>query len=175
MTPRMVLELTSEQIAFRESVEQFARETVAPRAAAIDESGEFSLDVVRAAARRGLLGATIPKGWGGAGLDYLSYVMAIEAIAGASATVAVSLVVHNSLVAEVNRACGWSAPQGAVAAKAGRGRGDWRVRPVGTRRRHRRGEPEDKGHQKEHRISADRSQSLDGECGRRVGRGSVCV
>ncbi len=49
----------------------------------------------------GLLGATIPKGWGGAGLDYLSYVMAIEAIAGASATVAVSLVVHNSLVAEV--------------------------------------------------------------------------
>jgi butyryl-CoA dehydrogenase len=97
----MVLELTPEQTAFRQSAEQFAREVVAPRAAAIDESGEFPLDVVRAAARLGLLGATIPKTWGGAGLDYLRYVLGIEAIAAASATVAVSLVVHNSLVAEL--------------------------------------------------------------------------
>jgi alkylation response protein AidB-like acyl-CoA dehydrogenase len=97
----MVLELSSEQLAFKASIEQFARDVVAPRAAAIDESGGFPLDVVRAAAKHGLLGATIPKTWGGAGLDYLSYVLAIEAIAGASATVAASLVVHNSLVAEV--------------------------------------------------------------------------
>jgi alkylation response protein AidB-like acyl-CoA dehydrogenase len=97
----MVLELSADQIAFRESIEQFAREVVAPRAAAIDDSGEYPLDVVRAAARHGLLGATIPKAWGGAGLDYLRYVLAIEAIARASATVAVSLVVHNSLVAEI--------------------------------------------------------------------------
>jgi alkylation response protein AidB-like acyl-CoA dehydrogenase len=97
----MVLELSREQIAFRASIEQFAREVVAPRAASIDETGEFPLDVVRAAGSRGLLGATIPRAWGGAGLDYLSYVLAIEAIAGASATVAVSLVVHNSLVAEL--------------------------------------------------------------------------
>jgi alkylation response protein AidB-like acyl-CoA dehydrogenase len=97
----MVLELSAEQIAFRESIEQFAREVVAPRAAAIDDSGEYPLDVVRAAARHGLLGATIPKAWGGAGLDYLRYVLAIEAIARASATVAASLVVHNSLVAEI--------------------------------------------------------------------------
>ena len=41
---------------------------VAPRAAAIDESGEFPLDVMRAAAAHGLLGVTIPKAWGGAGL-----------------------------------------------------------------------------------------------------------
>src|SRR6185503_16203051 len=54
-----------------------------------------------AASRVGLLGATIPKAWGGAELDYLSYALAIEAIARASATVAVSLVVHNSLVAEL--------------------------------------------------------------------------
>jgi alkylation response protein AidB-like acyl-CoA dehydrogenase len=44
---------------------------------------------------------TIPKAWGGLGLDYVSYVVAIEAIANASATVAASLVVHNSLVAEL--------------------------------------------------------------------------
>ena len=97
----MVLELSAEHLAFKQSIEQFAREVVAPRAAAIDESGEYPLDVMRAAAGRGLLGATLPSEWGGAGLDFLSYVLAIEAIASASATVAVSLVVQNSLVADL--------------------------------------------------------------------------
>ena len=97
----MILELTEEQQAFRASVELFARDTVAPRAAAIDETGEYPLDVMRALAAQGLLGATLPKEQGGAGLDYVRYALAVEAIAGASATVAAALVVHNSLVAEV--------------------------------------------------------------------------
>jgi alkylation response protein AidB-like acyl-CoA dehydrogenase len=97
----MVLELTDAQRAFVDTVTQFAREVVAPRAAAIDESGQFPLDVMQAAAARGLLGITIPKAWGGLGLDYVSYVAAIEAIARASATVAVSIVVHHSLVADL--------------------------------------------------------------------------
>ena len=97
----MDLQLTSTQIAFQESAEAFAREAVAPRAAAIDESGVFPLDVIRAAGTRGLCGVTIPVAWGGAGLDYVSYALAIEAIARASATVAVSLSVTNSLVAEL--------------------------------------------------------------------------
>jgi alkylation response protein AidB-like acyl-CoA dehydrogenase len=97
----MILDLTPEQQGFRQSVETFAREAVAPRARSIDESGEFPLDVIRAAAARGLTGVTIPKTWGGLGLDYVSYTLAIEALAQASATVAVSLVVHNSLVAEL--------------------------------------------------------------------------
>jgi alkylation response protein AidB-like acyl-CoA dehydrogenase len=97
----MVLDLTPEQRAFRTSLESFAREVVAPRAAAIDESGEFPIDVIRAAAGKGLTGVTIPKTWGGLGLDYVSYTLAIETLAQASATVAVSLVVHNSLVAEL--------------------------------------------------------------------------
>jgi butyryl-CoA dehydrogenase len=97
----MILELTAEQTAFQQQVEQFAREIVAQRAAGIDKSGEFPADVMHAAAGHGLLGVTIPKAWGGLGKDYVSYVLAIEAIARASATVAVSLSVTNSLVAEV--------------------------------------------------------------------------
>jgi alkylation response protein AidB-like acyl-CoA dehydrogenase len=97
----VILELSSEQKAFKASIERFAREVVAPRAAAIDESGEFPIDVLRAAAGHGLLGATIAAEWGGAGLDHVSYALAIEAVAYASATVALSLVVHNSLVAEL--------------------------------------------------------------------------
>jgi butyryl-CoA dehydrogenase len=97
----MILELTSEQTAFQQQVEQFAREIVAQRAAGIDKSGEFPADVMHAAAGQGLLGVTIPKAWGGLGKDYVSYALAIEAIARASATVAVSLSVTNSLVAEL--------------------------------------------------------------------------
>ena len=97
----MILELTTNQKAFQQQVAQFAREIVTQRAAGIDKSGEFPADVLHAAAGQGLLGVTIPKAWGGLGLDYVSYALAIEAIARASATVAVSLSVTNSLVAEV--------------------------------------------------------------------------
>jgi butyryl-CoA dehydrogenase len=97
----MELELSAEQKAFQSTAETFAREIVAQRAAGIDKSGEFPSDVITAAAGYGLLGVTIPKAWGGAGRDYVSYALAIEAIAKASATVAVSLSVTNSLVAEV--------------------------------------------------------------------------
>ena len=97
----MIFELTAEQGAFKRSVERFAREVVAPRAQAIDERGEYPLDLIQQAARLGLLGVTIPKAWGGSGRDYVSYALAIEAIARASATVAVALSVTNSLVAEL--------------------------------------------------------------------------
>src|SRR5260221_8332083 len=97
----MFLELTPDQSAFKADVERFARDVVAPRAAAIDASGEFPTDVMHAAAELGLLGVTVSTAWGGTGRDYLSYALAIEAIGRASATVAASLVVTNSLVAEV--------------------------------------------------------------------------
>lgn len=97
----MFLELTGPQQAFLERVTAFTRESVAPRAAAIDEAGAFPLDVMRAAAAQGLLGITVPTQWGGLGLDYVSYAVAIEAISRASATVGVSLVVHHSLVADL--------------------------------------------------------------------------
>jgi alkylation response protein AidB-like acyl-CoA dehydrogenase len=106
----MVLELTAEQKAFQESVEQFAHDVVAPRAAAIDDTGAYPLDVMRAAARHGLFGVAVPAAWGGAGRDYVSYTLAIEAISRASATVGVALSVTNSLVAEVIAHAG-KAPQ----------------------------------------------------------------
>ena len=97
----MILDLSAEQQSYKASIERFARDVVAPRAAAIDATGEYPLDVIRAAAGHGLLGVTIPAAWGGAGRDYVSYVLGIEAIARRSATVAVALSVTNSLVAEL--------------------------------------------------------------------------
>jgi alkylation response protein AidB-like acyl-CoA dehydrogenase len=94
------LELTEEQAAFRQDVEAFAREVIAPAAAEIDRTDAFPRELVRRAGARGLLGVTVPREWGGSGRDYVSYAAAIEAVARESATVAVILAVNNSLVAE---------------------------------------------------------------------------
>lgn len=107
----MVLDLTPEQQLFKESVERFAQAVVAPRAAAIDATGEYPIDLIHAGAALGLSGVTIPRSWGGAGRDYVSYVLAIEAVARASATVAVALSVTNSLVAELIAHAGTPAQQ----------------------------------------------------------------
>ncbi len=96
----MILELSDEQRRFQQQVEKFAAAHVAPRAAEIDEQAKFPLDIVREAAKLGLLGITIDKAWGGGGRDYVSYAVAVEALAKASAVVAVIASVNNSLVAE---------------------------------------------------------------------------
>jgi butyryl-CoA dehydrogenase len=97
----MVLDLTPEQRDFQQDVDAFAREQVSPAAARIDETGIFPSDLVARAAERGLMGITVSREWGGGGRDYVSYALAIESIARASATLAVILAVNNSLVAEV--------------------------------------------------------------------------
>src|SRR5690242_15776162 len=97
----MHLELTTEQEAFRSAVDRFAREYVAPRAAEIDESGRYPRDLVAQAASEGLLGITVDRESGGLGRDHVSAALAIEAVARASATLAVILVVANNLVADV--------------------------------------------------------------------------
>jgi butyryl-CoA dehydrogenase len=97
----MDLDFTDDQTSLEAEVTVFAREQVAPQAARIDETGEFPAALVADAAARGYLGLLVPREWGGRGVDQVSYALAIEAIARASATLAVVLAVHNSLVAEV--------------------------------------------------------------------------
>ena len=76
----MILELTQEQRDFQSLAAQFAREHVAPAAAAIDERDDFPLELIRRAGRIGLMGVTVPTEWGGAGRDYVSYALAVEAL-----------------------------------------------------------------------------------------------
>ena len=88
------------QEAFLAEVRRFATDVVAPRAAAIDATGEFPKDLVAAAAAIGLTGVTLPSAVGGGARPYLTYASALEAVSAASATLAVILSVTNSLVAE---------------------------------------------------------------------------
>jgi alkylation response protein AidB-like acyl-CoA dehydrogenase len=96
----MILELTADQAAFQQQITAFARETVAPAAAGIDERGAFPRDLIKQLAGHSLLGVTIAREWGGAGRDYVSYALGLEAVARASAVVSVIASVNNSLVAE---------------------------------------------------------------------------
>ena len=96
----MDFELTQEQRAFVDSVADFARARVAPAAASIDQSGTFPTDLVREAFSLGLASVTVARDQGGGGRDYLTYALAVEAVARGSATLAVILAVQNSLVVE---------------------------------------------------------------------------
>ena len=102
----MNFSLTPEQEAYLARVSAFARDRVAPQAARIDETAEFPRALVTEAAALGLMGVTVPKEHGGAGHEYLTYAMAIESVAQASATLSVILSVNNSLVAEPIAASG---------------------------------------------------------------------
>jgi alkylation response protein AidB-like acyl-CoA dehydrogenase len=96
----MDFELTPDHLSYVERVTTFARERVAAAAAGVDEDGRFPAALVSEAFALGLAGVTAPEKLGGGGRDYLSYALAVEALARASATLAVIVAVQNSLVVE---------------------------------------------------------------------------
>ena len=88
----------------REQVEGFAASEIAPRAADIDRSNEFPMDLWPKLGRLGVLGVTVPEEHGGAGMGYLEHVVAMEEISRASASVGLSYVAHSNLcVNQINR------------------------------------------------------------------------
>src|SRR5690349_8152723 len=91
-------ELTEEAQSVREMVREFAESEIRPIAAAIDESHEFPAATTKKMAELGLLGMIVPETYGGAGMTYLSYVVAIEELSRVCASHGVIASVNNSLV-----------------------------------------------------------------------------
>ncbi len=81
----------------RDSVAQFARVEIAPRAAEIDASNQFPRDLWPRLGEMGLLGITVEEEYGGAGLGYLAHCVAMEEISRASASVGLSYGAHSNL------------------------------------------------------------------------------
>jgi alkylation response protein AidB-like acyl-CoA dehydrogenase len=93
----MELFLKDEHRQVREMARKFADEVVAPRARSLDENEEFPLDIVQQMGTLGFLGLPFPEAYGGAGLDTLAYVIAVEEIARACGSTAITLAAHVSL------------------------------------------------------------------------------
>ncbi|MBI4370909.1 MAG: acyl-CoA dehydrogenase family protein [Elusimicrobia bacterium] len=77
----MDYELSDAQKTVRDSVRRFAEARIKPRAHELDEKEEFSAELTREMGELGVFGLTVPEEFGGQGLDYLSYVIAVEELA----------------------------------------------------------------------------------------------
>ena len=93
----MAYQLNEEQRMIRAMVREFARETVLPTAAQRDLTGEFPAENLKKMGELGLLGMNAPVEFNGAGVDTVSYSLALQEIAYACASTAVIMSVHNSV------------------------------------------------------------------------------
>lgn len=94
----MDFELSEDQKQIRDLAREFAQNEIAPIAAKFDESGEFPRETVKKMGELGLMGIEVSPEYGGAGLDTLCYVLAMEEISKADASHGTILSVNNSLV-----------------------------------------------------------------------------
>ena len=93
----MDFELTSEQELARRTAREFAEAEVAPVIARYDEAEEFPAELVAKLGGLGFLGALVPREYGGAGLDYVSYALVVEELSRADGSVGITMWAHNSL------------------------------------------------------------------------------
>ena len=93
----MDFELTDEQQLIRDAVREFAEAEVVPVAAEIDRDHRFPAELLPKLAEMNLMGMTFPEKEGGAGADYVSYVIAVEEISRACASTGIIMSSHNSL------------------------------------------------------------------------------
>jgi hypothetical protein len=89
--------LTEEQEQLRREIREFAAREIAHNVTAWDEASEFPVAVVKKLGAMGLLGVLIPPEYGGAGLGYVDYALAIEELAAADGSIGMTVAAHNSL------------------------------------------------------------------------------
>ncbi|HMS33356.1 MAG TPA: acyl-CoA dehydrogenase [Ignavibacteria bacterium] len=94
----MNFDLTEEQVAIRDAARDFAETEIAPTSVERDLTSEFPAEIVKKLGELGFMGMMVAPEWGGAGMDTLSYVLAIEEISKVDASVGVIMSVNNSLV-----------------------------------------------------------------------------
>ena len=89
--------LTEDQEALRKEIRQFAAREIAPHVSEWDEKSEFPAAVVKKLGQMGLLGVIFPPEYGGAGMGYVDYVLAIEELSAVDGSVGIIVAAHNSL------------------------------------------------------------------------------
>jgi alkylation response protein AidB-like acyl-CoA dehydrogenase len=97
MSEFAMFSLSDEHKMIRAAARDFARKEIAPIAAEFDESGEFPHETIKKMGGMGFMGIEVPEQYGGAGMDTLAYVLALEEICKADASHGVIMSVNNSL------------------------------------------------------------------------------
>jgi len=93
----MSYQLNEEQKMIQAMVKGFARESILPTAAERDKTKEFPKDIIKQMGELGLMGMSVPPEYNGAGVDTISYSLALQEIGYACASTAVIMSVHNSV------------------------------------------------------------------------------
>ena len=92
--------LTEDQESLRKTVQEFTQKRIAPGAAERDEKEIFPRDIYNEMGKLGLMGIPYPEEYGGAGMDFVAYALAVEEISKVDAGIGIGLSVHTSL-------CSW--------------------------------------------------------------------
>ena len=102
----MTFEHTSEQIALRRAVREFAEAEIRPHVMEWDEAQTFPMEVVKKLGRLGYLGSIFPEEYGGAGLGYIEYSIIIEELSRVDGSVGIIVAAHTSLCSNHIFKCG---------------------------------------------------------------------
>jgi alkylation response protein AidB-like acyl-CoA dehydrogenase len=88
---------TEDQEMLRRTVREFAEQEIAPTMMEFDEKQEFPREIMAKVGELGLLGIIFPEEYGGAGLTYIDYVIAVEEISRVDGSIGIAVAAHNSL------------------------------------------------------------------------------
>ena len=95
----MDFQLTDEQLQLKKSLREFAEREILPNVMKWDESGQFPMEVIKELGKLGVMGIIFPAEYGGAGLGYVEYVIAIEELSRVDGSIGIIVAAHNSLCA----------------------------------------------------------------------------
>ena len=102
--PGLQFDLGEDVAMLRDSLQQFTAAEITPRAAEIDRSDQFPMDLWRKLGELGVHGMTVPEQYGGTDMGYLAHIVAMEEISRGSASVGLSYGAHSNLcVNQINR------------------------------------------------------------------------
>jgi len=90
-------QLTDEQLQLKKSLREFAEREIAPHVMEWDEVSQFPLEVIKQLGKMGVMGIIFPPEYGGAGLGYIEYVIAVEELSRVDGSVGIIVAAHNSL------------------------------------------------------------------------------
>ena len=134
----MLFQTTSAHEELRAKIRSFAEEEIKPLAFLMDQNNEFPEEAVKKLGKLGWMGIPYPKEYGGAGLDALSYAIAVEELARVDGGTGVILSAHVSLGSWPIFRLWHRGAEEEISGSAGQGREDRRLRPYGDQRRIRR-------------------------------------